>query len=215
MKVELITTNGDADLLAANAARVSFGKRKTELEPEDAKLIKYLAKHKHMSPFRHPQLTIHITCSDTVARQFYKHAVGGSYAFKDVPWNEISGRYIEYTDFDCPPLRKQAANVKQGSSDELVGQTAQFIYEGAIVYAERAYKQLLELGVCREQARMVLPFATETQFWVTGSLEYWFHLVQLRKESHAQKEIQIVANEIEEICKVAAPVAWAALSENV
>ncbi len=68
------------------------------------------------------------------------------------------------------------------------------------------------MGVCREQARMVLPVALETEFWVTGSLEYWFHLVQLRKESHAQKEIQIVASAIEEVCLAAAPVSWAALS---
>lgn len=215
MEVELITTNGNADLLVVNAARVSFGKRQTELIEADKKLINYLAKHKHMSPFRHPQLSIRIKCSETVARQFYKHAVGGSYAFKDVPWNEISGRYVEYSEFEIPPLRKQADNVKQGSSDELVGQTAQSVYEGAIVYSERAYKQLLDLGVCKEQARMVLPFATETEFWVTGSLEFWLHFVQLRKESHAQKEIQLVANDIEAICSVVAPVAWEALSKNL
>jgi thymidylate synthase (FAD) len=214
MEIELLATNGNADLMIVNAARVSFGKRKTELDDADKKLIGYLAKHKHMSPFRHPQLTIRIKCSETVARQFYKHAVGGSYAFKDVPWNEISGRYVEYEDFDRPPLRKQAANVKQGSSDELVGQDAQDLYNQCINYSRLIYEKLIGLGVCKEQARMVLPFATETEFWVTGSLEYWFHLVQLRKESHAQKEIQLVANDIETICSTAAPVAWAALMPN-
>ncbi len=214
MKVELISTNGNLDLLIVNAARVSFGNRKTELEEKDVKLINYLAKHKHMSPFRHPQITIDIKCSETVARQFYKHAVGGSYAFKDIPWNEISGRYVSYEDFDVPQLRKQAENVKQGSSDDLVGPDAQRIFEEAINHSTLWYNKLLEIGVCKEQARMVLPFATETEFWVTGSLEYWYHFVQLRQESHAQKEIQIVADEVEKICEILAPVAWNALCQG-
>lgn len=214
MQTELITTNGNADLLIVNAARVSFGNRKTVLDEQDKKLIKYLAKHKHMSPFRHPQISIRIKCSETVARQFYKHAVGGSYAFKDIPWNEISGRYVEYEDFDRPLLRKQAANVKQGSSDELVGIIAQDVYDEAVNHSQLCYERLLEMGVCKEQARMVLPFATETEFWVTGSLEYWFHFVQLRAEGHAQKEIQIVARAVEEICYEVSPVGWAALADN-
>ncbi len=215
MKVELISTNGNCDLLIVNAARVSFGNRKQALDEKDEKLINYLAKHKHMSPFRHPQLTLHIKCSETVARQFYKHCVGGSYAFKDTPWNEVSGRYIEYSDFDRPELRKQAKNVKQGSSDELVGQEAQNIYNEAIDDSLAMYKKLLDLGVCKEQARMILPMATETEFWVTGSLEYWFHFVQLRQDSHAQQEIQLVADAVEGICHEASPVGWAALVDLI
>lgn len=213
-KVELISTNGDADLLIANAARVSFGKRKDTIDEKDKALIKYLAKNKHMSPFRHPQITLHIKCSETVARQFYKHSVGGSYSFKDIPWNEISGRYVEYSDFEYPELRKQSESVKQGSSDELVGERAQEVYNLAIEISEEYYHRLLDLGVCREQARMVLPFATITEFWITGSLEYWYHFIRLRgTETHAQKEIQEVATEVETICSKVAPIAWGALNE--
>lgn len=218
MEVSLIATNAEdapnsLDLLVVNAARVSFGKRKSALDEADKKLLVYLAKNKHMVPFRHPQITLHIKCCDTVARQFMKHIVGGEHAHKDAPWSEISGRYIEYKSFEYPVLRKQAKNVKQGSSDEPAGELAQAIYKNTIDVVKKAYQELLDLDVCKEQARMLLPFATETEFWVTGSLEYWFHFVHLRKDTHAQKEIQVVANEVEKVCSSLAKYSWEALTE--
>lgn len=213
--VERLADNGDADLLVVNAARVSHGKRKTVVDDADRKLIRYLAEHKHDSPFRHPQLTLRIECSEVVARQLYKHQVGSAMNFRDTPWNEISGRYVEYDAGVYMPLvyrGKPESNVKQGSGRPIWEQDKAWrTYYEAVQMSQEAYQSLLAIGVCKEQARMVLPMATKTQFIVTGSLSYWIHLVRLRTDSHAQKECRDVANRIDGILKQWAPESYSAL----
>jgi thymidylate synthase (FAD) len=122
--IELVDVLG-SDLTVVNAARVSFGKRKTELDSSDEKLIKYLAEHNHTSPFRHPQLSFHIKMEEASARQFYKSVVGCNFTpiTKDHGWSEISGRYVDANEFDFyipTEYRKQSKSNKQCSTDELV-----------------------------------------------------------------------------------------------
>src|ERR1044072_3599697 len=119
--IELVDHMG-SDLTVVNSARVSFGKRKTQLDESDTKLINFLAKHKHWSPFRHVQFQFHIKAPEIVGRQMYKHIIGADYAFKDHAWNEISGRYVEYDDeFYIPSMyRKQSDSNKQASIGESI-----------------------------------------------------------------------------------------------
>jgi thymidylate synthase (FAD) len=122
--VKLVDVLG-SDLTVVNSARVSFGKQKKELDDRDIKLIHYLAKHKHTSPFRHPQLSFHIKMEEASARQFYKSVVGCNFTpiTKDHGWSEISGRYVDASDFDFyipTEYRKQSKSNKQCSTDELV-----------------------------------------------------------------------------------------------
>jgi thymidylate synthase (FAD) len=122
--IELVDVLG-SDLTVVNAARVSFGKRKTELDSSDEKLIKYLASHEHLSPFRNCQVQFHCKVPEFVARQWYKHCIGTEYSIgsKDHGWNEISGRYVDANEFEFnipTEYRKQSLSNKQCSTDELV-----------------------------------------------------------------------------------------------
>ena len=212
--VSLINTLG-TDATVVNAARVSFGKKVVEIREQDKALLGYLADHEHTSPFRHAVLQFHIKAPIYVARQFWKHIVGSDYSFKDTAWNEISGRYVELGDeVDCPVWREKNAAVKQGSAEEF--DPSQRVYfdgvaEQAFEAAWAAYKHLLDCGVAPEQARVVLPVATMTEWYWTASLQAVFHLVKLRTDSHAQKEIQEFAAAIGEQALAAFPNAWAAL----
>jgi thymidylate synthase (FAD) len=184
--VELVDVMGN-DLSVVNAARVSMGKRKTVFEPEDEKLIMYLAKNKHTSPFRHAFLSFHVKCPLFVKGQFDKHQVG-------ISINTISGRYVQTADDWYVPniLRKAADNVKQGSKDEAIEDNDDIVNEMDIFYEEalNTYQMLLERGVCREQARTILPQGMNTEFYISGSLQAFIHLISLRTDSHAQREIQ-------------------------
>jgi thymidylate synthase (FAD) len=203
MKAELIDTMGN-DLTVVNAARVSFDKEsewewsydgngdEALLAEKDQKLINYLAKHNHWTPFSHVMITMRETVPIFVARQRFKHMVGFTY-------NEVSRRYV-----DTPPeffipesWRKAAENKKQGSSDEsLIGldaDSAGFHYEELIQYAKEMYTMLINMGVAPEQARMVLPQSMYTSYYVTGSLAAWARAYKLRIDPHAQKEIQDLA----------------------
>ena len=186
--VRLVDAMG-SDLSVVNAARVSFGKRKESFEEGDAKLIAYLAKHEHTSPFRHAYLQFHVKAPIFVFRQWMKHQVGCS-------WNEISGRYVEFADdeFFVPSSFRQQAKVnKQGSEGEIAEanrEPAKEAFLEACRTAVAQYKRMLELGVCREQARCVLPLGLYSEVYWTTSLQAAAHFVRLRSEGHAQWEIQ-------------------------
>ena len=184
--VELVDVLG-SDLSVVNAARVSMGKRKTVFEPEDEKLIYYLARHGHTSPFRHAFLSFHVKCPLFVKGQFDKHQVG-------ISINTISGRYVKTADDWYTPefFRKAAENVKQGSKDEAVEENECCLaeYEAHYLNSLSLYDDMIEAGVCREQARTVLPQGMNTEFYMSGSLQAFVHFIKLRTDSHAQREIQ-------------------------
>lgn len=200
--VELVDSMGN-DLSIVNAARGSFAIRKTKLDEKDITLLKYLLEHKHMSPFRHVQFTFLIKTSEVVCRQLYKHQVGCGYTgseFREAAtvWNELSGRYVEYSDeFHKPTLwRQQSSNNKQASLRNIsikLPEYAERHYVNLTQIAHATYKDLLALGVCREQARMVLPISFMQTFTWTASLEATIHFINLRKHASAQVEICKVA----------------------
>ena len=231
MQTELISCLG-TDLTVVNAARVSFDKEsdwevnhsvRRELSSKDTALIRYLAKHDHFTPFTHCMITLRETVPIFVARQRFKHTIGFSY-------NEVSRRYVDDTpEFYLPDLwRFKADNVKQGS--HYTGLTSQEVNgklrdkeeaNGIIMSPEeiyddclKTYKQLLSIGVCPEQARMVLPQSMYTSYYVTGSLSAFARAYKLRIDKHAQKEIQELAEKWNAIIKDLYPVSWEALTNG-
>lgn len=217
--VELIDWLG-SDLTIVNSARVSFGKRKTELTDGDTKLIKYLAQHKHWSPFRHVQLQFHCKVPEFVARQWYKHVVGIAYSEGmaiDHAWNEISMRYVDASEFNfyAPDgFRKQSENNRQASTDELVddpGETLKHRYEAHAKASFQLYEEMVLAGVAKEQARGVLPLNIYTEFYWTASLQAVVNFIKLRKHEGAQFEIRAYANAIEQHVKTVVPVSYEAL----
>lgn len=192
-----------SDLTVVNAARVSFDKEHSEFDyATDRGLIKYLAKHNHWSPFAHCSATFRVKAPIFVARQLVKHTVGFS-------WNEVSRRYVDSEpEFFFPEVwRKSAENVKQGSSDEPVVMTMDPAKASTAACLE-TYKYMLKLGVCPEQARMVLPQNTMTEWIWTGTLYAWARMCQLRMDSHTQKETQVVAQKIHETMWELFPTSW-------
>jgi len=200
MKAELIDRMG-TDLDVVNAARVSFDKESEwewvergpdesyhTLSEKDQKLITYLAKHNHWTPFSHVVIKMRETVPIFVARQRFKHVVGFTY-------NEVSRRYVsDEPEFFVPDVwRKAAENKKQGSSDEAVNLYwgPEHLYEKALA----VYNRMIEVGVAPEQARMVLPQSMYTSYIVTGSLAAWARAYKLRTDPHAQKEIQDLAKQ--------------------
>ena len=228
MKAELIDSLG-SDLTVVNAARVSFDKESeweiqgTEfgydeddkptckvdlgLFPRDAKLIHYLARHNHFTPFTHCMVTMRETVPIFVARQRFKHVVGFSY-------NEVSRRYVDSEPAFYTPVefRYRAENVKQGSSLLSTG-WGLGMYGAAIKKCLETYNDLIAGGICPEQARMVLPQSMFTSYYVTGSLAAWARAYKLRTDPHAQKEIQDLATQWDAIIRPLFPVSWAALTE--
>ena len=208
MLVEYMCHSGD-DLLVVNAARCSFGKEKQEFTDADAKLICYLAREKHVLPFRHPTVTLRCKAPIFVARQLMKHQVGMS-------WSEESRRYITTEpEFYWPDKwRKKADNVKQGSSDEeFVGADEDnplTLVEGLVDW----YNRMLDQGLAPEQARMILPQNMMTTWVWTGTLLSWIHMLQLRLDAHTQRETQEFAGKVADIIKSLYPVSYAALMKE-
>ena len=185
-----------SDLTVVNSARVSFGKRKEEFDDKDAKLVKFLARNKHWSPFRHMVVQFHLKAPEFVMRQWYKHVVGiettsGS-AAKDHACNEISGRYVPVTDFYKPEVwRRQSEDNKQASEGSIDDQTgANEVFDDCMDYIMKAYDKLLELGVAKEQARMLLPLNQYTEVYWTASFQAIMNFIELRDEDTAQWEIR-------------------------
>jgi len=195
--VKLLETFGD-ELTIVNAARVSFGVQKTELSPGDTRLIKYLYKHKHYSPFRHLMFRFHIKAPEVVMRQLYKHVVGieatSSDAVKDHAWNEISGRYKPVQEYYYPLVwRKQSADSKQASDGVVSTEMNELLQEKFKNHMQETitlYEELLDRGVAREQARLVLPMNQYTEVIWTCSAQALLNFIWLRDEETAQVEIQ-------------------------
>lgn len=206
------------DLTVVNAARVSFGKRKTELDEKDEKLIRFLAVHKHWSPFRHVQLQFHCKVPEFVARQWYKHVVGIAYSEGGVrevdhAWNEISLRYVNASEFDiyCPTqgFRTQSANNRQASLDDTVPDPdgkLRTAYEAHCQQALQRYQELIEAGVAREQARALLPLGLYTEFYWTVSLQGLANFIALRRHEGAQYEIRQYADALDQLARQVVPV---------
>lgn len=209
MKAEYITHMGD-DLMVVNAARVSFGKQKSAMDEKDAKLIGYLARHNHWTPFANPQITLRETVPIFVARQRFKHMVGFNY-------NEVSRRYVDDTpEFHFPQTwrSRPEGSVKQGSGGTH-RHTEQWCdaYTDYIARAVEMYDAMLEDGIAPEQARMILPQSMMTSYYVTGSLAAFARAYKQRIDSHAQQEIQQLAHQWAEIIAPLYPVSWAALTQ--
>jgi thymidylate synthase (FAD) len=214
--VELIDSCGD-DLSVVNAARVSFNKQSEfedtdtvchKLPDKDAKLINYLAKHKHKSPFNHCFMSFRVKAPIFVARQLVKHEY--------LPWNEVSRRYVtDEPEFYIPDgWRMSADNVKQGSGGLLVDQgTQKEIALMTTQYSLDAYNTLMRNNVCAEQARMVLPQNTMTEWIWSGTLFAFAKMCKLRLDAHTQRETQEIAKMIDKYAQVLYPVSWKALME--
>jgi thymidylate synthase (FAD) len=205
-----------SDLSVVNAARVSFGKEsdweqtnKNEhprLSQRDVKLVRYLALHKHFSPFGHAFCTWHVKAPVFVARQLVKH--------KFLRWNEISRRYVDdnIEFYEPKEWRGRSADKKQGSEGavKLEGVDEQIVDDYA-AEALTAYQALLEAGVAPEQARMVLPQSTMTEWYWSGSLDAFADMCNLRCKSDTQLETRLVADQIDGMMADLFPVSWTAL----
>ena len=205
MSVRLIDHMG-SDLSVVNAARVSFAKEHKEFkDPADTRLINYLAKHNHWSPFGHATMQLQIKAPIFVARQLVKHQVG-------LTWNEVSRRYVdEEPEFYIPKEWRLAAdNKKQGSSKETIDiPWAKGINE----IPKKYYKDLLELGVAPEMARMVLPQSMMTEWYWSGTLYAFARICNLRCKPDAQKETQDVGWGIDKHARGLFPASWQALRD--
>lgn len=212
MSVELIDHMG-TDLSVVNAARVSMAKE-SELDAEgiitykDAKLIGYLSEHNHWTPFGHAFATFRIKAPIFVARQLVKHQVG-------LCWNEVSRRYVdEEPEFWFPDgwRSRPDGSIKQGSggihpNEEGVGDVAYLTCMETV----KTYSYLIDEGVAPEQARMILPLNTHTEWIWSGSLAAWGRVCKLRIDSHAQQETREIAEKISDEMTVLFPVSWSAL----
>ena len=193
------------DLTVANSARVSFGKRKSKYDKSDQRLVKFLAKHKHFSPFRHLVVQFHIKAPEFVMRQAYKHVVGiettSSYPTKDHAWNEISGRYVPVEEYYIPEnWRQQSEDSKQASVGSVKEQEeATETYAKAIQVGKHYYEKLLELGVAKEQARIMLPLSQYTECYWTASFQAIVNFIDLRDEPTAQWEIREYAKALKKL----------------
>jgi len=207
-----------SDLSVVNAARVSFGKKSEALgrsgvagehmtpilNDPDKRLIKYLAKHRHMSPFGHSFASFHVKAPIFVARQLVKH--------KFLRWNEVSRRYVDdEPEFYEPDVwRGRADDKKQGSAGAV-----ESVPVGALKvqgYCLAAYQDLLSGGICPEQTRMVLPQSTMTEWYWSGSLDAFSDMCILRCKEDTQFETRIVADQISACMKDLFPIAWGALT---
>lgn len=194
MKVELLDTFGN-DNMVCNVARVSYKKIAAmfTLEEND-KLIYYLAKHKHWSPFAHPKVQFRLEMPIYVERQIIKTSIG-------VDYNSVSGRYVDFSDTytTIDTWRKQSTSSKQGSGedlDKLDNVIAYIIQDEIIENAKIAYQKLIELGVSKEQARTILPLNLNTTMIWTGSLYALIRLCNQRLKPNAQKETRDVVQEM-------------------
>ena len=202
--IEVVDSLGD-DLTPVNAARVSFGGRSEKFTDKDRRLSKFLIKHKHFSPFRHQHVMMIIKAPEFVMRQWYKHVVGiettSTHVTKDHAWNEISGRYVPYEDFYIPDdYRAQSDDNKQASDgvvDDQEGASA--LWKKSQSTAIKCYREMLDMGMAKEQARSILPLTVYTQVWWTASFQSIMNFIELRDEKTSQVEIQEYARALKEI----------------
>lgn len=191
-RITLIDWSGD-DLTAVNAARVSFGRTSSDLDDKDRKLLRYLAKHRHTSPFEHCSATFSARVPLFVARQWMRH--------RTQSYNEVSRRYTseDLRLYVPSELRAQATDNRQCSEGVIEGGTALAEYEYIVLRAKESYDRLLAYGVAREQARAVLPQAMYTEFYATANVLNWIKFIELRDHEGAQQEMIEAARAIKEI----------------
>ncbi len=202
--IEVVDVLGD-DLTPVNAARVSFGGRSENFTDKDKRLSKFLIKHKHFSPFRHQHVMMIIKAPEFVMRQWYKHVVGiettSNHPTKDHAWNEISGRYVAYSDFYMPKdFRAQSDDNKQASEGLVDNQKeALQFWQEAQQSSIQAYENMIAMGMAKEQARSILPLTVYTEVWWTASFQSIMNFIELRDEATAQVEIQVYAKALKGI----------------
>ena len=208
MQVQLVDYMGDDDSVA-NAARVSFSREaKNFMAEQNARLIRYLAEHKHEIPFAHTAITLRMKAPISIRTQCFKHKIG----FVE---NEVSRRYVSDTPtLFMPEFRWKADNVKQGSSEVIHSSNDHWSSEYYIQSnnAIRMYESMIADGIAPEQARFVLPQGVYTEWVWTGSLLAFARFYKLRTDSHAQKEIQDLARMVGDVIAPLFPVAWEALT---
>jgi len=216
MKVKLIDHMG-SDLTVVNAARVSFsktsewdsipeaGKLEGFLKEGDERLIKYLAKHNHWSPFGHASMQFHVKAPIFVARQLVKHQVG-------LVWNEVSRRYVdsEVEFYEPTEWRLAAEDKKQGSSEETIKYDISYAHRSC----KEIYEDMLNSGIAPEMARMVLPQSMYTEWYWSGTLMAFARVCNLRCKPDAQVETQMVADQIDVLAKELFPNSWEALRDE-
>jgi thymidylate synthase (FAD) len=204
-----------SDLTVVNAARVSFDKESmfewdheelgVKLSDADARLIKYLARHNHWSPFAHTSVQFRVKAPIFVARQLVKHQVGGV-------WNEVSRRYVDSEpEFYIPSewRGRPDGSVKQGSGEPVSYQLlVEAVVKKTTADALATYNALLSSGIAPEMARMVLPQNTMTEWYWTGSLMFWARVCRQRLDAHAQAETQQVALLVSQHMRALFPVCW-------
>lgn len=205
VKLKSITPNAEVNIV--EIARVSSSRTDKSEAPEG--LINYLIKNKHWSPFQHSYLTFEITTSKAIAIQYLRHL---SFTFQ-----EFSQRYAKVTDLEPIEFRLQAEKNRQSSTDvlgtinidedgwEFIGNHDSEQYDlmakagDLLVRIQELYNKMIDSGIAKECARMILPMTTQTTLYMTGSVRSWIHLMEIRDDSHAQKEAQLIAKEIKKI----------------
>ena len=203
MTVQLIDKMG-TDLTVVNAARVSYAKTKEQFEDKDEKLIAFLAKHGHWSPFGHASLQFKIKAPVFVARQLVKHQVG-------LIWNEVSRRYVDYPPqlYNPDAWRGRPVSSKQGSAGEVkLDRTLQHLYSTAMEQCKILYNALIGKNIAPEQARMVLPQSMMTEWYWSGSLYAFARICNLRCKPDVQKETRDVCEQISTECGKHFPISW-------
>lgn len=208
MEVVYIDHMGD-DKRVVEAARISFSQLEgREWEEKDGKLINYLAKHHHWTPFAHPQITLRMKAPIPIRTQCFKHKQG----FVE---NEESRRYISNTPkYYVPTFRKSCDNKKQGSGEEFAEYLQlglEITYRNNIRESIKNYEEMLSMGVCEEQARFLLPQGVMVNWYWTGSLAAYARFCKQRMDSHAQGEIQELAKMVSDVIEPLFPVAWKSL----
>lgn len=217
MSVQLLSITPNIEPHIVHIARVSSARKDTTSDSE--RLINYLIKHKHWSPFELNNMTVEIITSRTIEAQIVRHR---SFSFQI-----FSGRYQDYKKlgeniFEDIELRKQAENNRQSSTDVFDPDVwctwrnehgvASEVIDRHLHNSESLYNELLKAGVARECARMVLPMATKVKIYMSGNIRSWIHFLELRDDEHAQKEIQLIAKDIKQIFKQQLPIISKALN---
>ena len=214
IEVTYVNHMGD-DLSVVNAARVSFGKKSDYmprvhmgepkvLQHKDDRLIKYLAKHNHKSPFNHAFATFHVKAPVFVARQLVKHEY--------MPWNEISRRYVDVEpEFYVPDVWRGRSEDKKQGSEGVIEDIDPDVANSMVACAKHDYKYLLAKGVSPEQARMILPQSMMTEWYWSGTLYAFAKMCGLRLKEDTQAETRIVAEKVEDVMAELYPVSWEAL----
>jgi thymidylate synthase (FAD) len=216
MNVRLVSITSDPEAFIAYIARVSNPENQNN--PDYTKLVKFLIRNHHWSPFEHAFMTLEIKTSRAIAAQILRHR---SFSFQ-----EFSQRYSEITEFEPIELRKQATKNRQSSletfdpivirheRDSQSGDvTASEVVDDALNTAKWTYHQLIHAGVAKEVARMVLPLTTQTTLYMSGTVRSWIHYIQLRTKDDVQKEHRLIALEIQKVFNLYFPTVAEALAQ--